>query len=228
MRDKVLIIEDDIDLANLIKDYLEIEGFEVAMAHDGIQGVDMAKENDIKLIILDIMLPFLDGVEVCKRIRSVSKMPILMVSAKSGEMDKILTLGVGADDYITKPFSPMELVARVKAHIRRYTAFSSEATPNVKELGDLTIDSKAYKVLLRGKEISLTSKEFQILDFFTSNPSQVFTKTQVYENVWGYSEFMDDNTVAVYIKRLREKLGEVGEKSIKTIWGVGYKWETEK
>lgn len=226
MKDKVLIIEDDIDLANLIKDYLEIEGFEVAMAHDGLKGVEMAKDNNIKLIILDIMLPFLDGVEVCKRIRLVSKMPILMVSAKSGEMDKILTLGVGADDYITKPFSPMELVARVKAHIRRYTAFSNEAVSDIKQLGDLTIDSKSYKAVLKGKEITLTSKEFQILDFFTSNPSQVFTKSQVYENVWGYSEFMDENTIAVYVKRLREKLGEFGEKSIKTIWGVGYKWET--
>ncbi|WP_346847271.1 response regulator transcription factor [uncultured Clostridium sp.] len=225
MHDKILVIEDDNDLGNLIKDYLEIDGFQVFIANDGLKGVELANDPMIKLIILDIMLPLLDGVEVCKRIRMISKMPILMLSAKSGEMDKILTLGVGADDYMTKPFSPMELVARVKAHIRRYTSFSSDTLSDVKQFGDLIVDSKAYKALLNNKEIPLTSKEFQILDFFTSNPSQVFSKSQVYESVWGYSEYMDENTIAVYVKRLREKLGEYGEKSIKTIWGVGYKWE---
>lgn len=226
MKDKILVIEDDNDIANLIKDYLEIDNFEVIIAGDGSKGVELAKDSSIKLIILDIMLPLLDGVEVCKQIRKNSTMPIIMLSAKSGEMDKILTLGVGADDYITKPFSPMELVARVKAHIRRYTSFSPETNNKIKQLGDLIIDSKAYKAILKGEEINLTSREFQILDFFTSNPSQVFSKSQLYESVWGYSEYMDENTIAVYIKRLREKLGEYGEKSIKTIWGVGYKWET--
>ncbi|WP_346877216.1 response regulator transcription factor [Clostridium sp. UBA5712] len=225
MHDKILVIEDDNDLGNLIKDYLEIDGFQVLIANDGLKGVELANDPMIKLIILDIMLPLLDGVEVCKRIRMISKMPILMLSAKSGEMDKILTLGVGADDYMTKPFSPMELVARVKAHIRRYTSFSSDTLSDVKQFGDLIVDSKAYKALLNNKEIPLTSKEFQILDFFTSNHSQVFSKSQVYESVWSYSEYMDENTIAVYVKRLREKLGEYGEKSIKTIWGVGYKWE---
>jgi len=225
MHDKILVIEDDNDLGNLIKDYLEIDGFQVLIANDGLKGVELANDPMIKLIILDIMLPLLDGVEVCKRIRKISKMPILMLSAKSGEMDKILTLGVGADDYMTKPFSPMELVARVKAHIRRYTSFSSDTLSDIKQFGDLIVDSKAYKALLNNKEVPLTSKEFQILDFFTSNPSQVFSKSQVYESVWGYSEYMDENTIAVYVKRLREKLGEYGEKSIKTIWGVGYKWE---
>lgn len=225
MSDKILVIEDDIDLGNLIKDYLEINGFEVVIANDGLKGVELTNDPMMKLIILDIMLPLLDGVEVCKRIRTISKMPILMLSAKSGEMDKILTLGVGADDYMTKPFSPMELVARVKAHIRRYTSFSSDKKSHIKQFGDLMIDSKGYKAILNGKEVSFTSKEFQILDFFTSNPSQVFSKAQVYENVWGYSEYMDENTIAVYVKRIREKLGEYGEKSIKTIWGVGYKWE---
>jgi len=225
MGDKILVIEDDYDLANLIKDYLEIDGFQVSIAHNGLKGVEMANDPMVKLIVLDIMLPLLDGVEVCKRIRTISKMPILMLSAKSGEMDKILTLGVGADDYLTKPFSPMELVARVKAHVRRYNLFSSDIPSEVKQFGDLIIDSKGYKTILKGQEVSLTSKEFEILDFFTSNHSQVFSKAQVYENVWGYSEYMDENTIAVYVKRLREKLGEYGEKSIKTIWGVGYKWE---
>lgn len=228
MGDKILVIEDDNDLGNLIKDYLEINGFQVLIANDGLKGIEISNDPKIKLIILDIMLPLLDGIEVCKRIRKISKMPIIMLSAKSGEMDKILTLGVGADDYITKPFSPMELVARVKAHIRRYTSFSNDIPLNIKQFGDLIVDSKGYKALLNGKEVALTSKEFQILDFFTSNPSQVFSKSQVYENVWGYSEYMDENTIAVYVKRLREKLGEYGEKSIKTIWGVGYKWEIIK
>ncbi|MBU5591323.1 response regulator transcription factor [Clostridium sp. MSJ-4] len=225
MGDKILVIEDDNDLGNLIKDYLEIDGFQVLIANDGLKGVNLANDPMIKLIILDIMLPLLDGVEVCKRIRRISKMPILMLSAKSGEMDKILALGVGADDYMTKPFSPMELVARVKAHIRRYTSFSSDIPSDVKQFGDLIVDSKAYKAILYNQEVPLTSKEFQILDFFTSNPSQVFSKSQIYESVWGYSEYMDENTIAVYVKRLREKLGEYGERSIKTIWGVGYKWE---
>ena len=225
MSDKILVIEDDIDLGNLIKDYLEINEFEVVIANDGLKGIELANDPMIKLIILDIMLPLLDGVEVCKRIRTISKIPILMLSAKSGEMDKILTLGVGADDYMTKPFSQMELVARVKAHIRRYTSFSNDKKSDIKQFGNLIIDSKGYKAILNGKEVSFTSKEFQILDFFTSNPSQVFSKSQVYENVWGYSEYMDENTIAVYVKRIREKLGEYGEKSIKTIWGVGYKWE---
>lgn len=224
MSDKILVVEDDNDLAHLIKDYLEINGFEVEIAINGHMGIEMAKNHMIRLVILDIMLPLLDGVEVCKRIRTTSNMPIIMLTAKSGEMDKILTLGVGADDYMTKPFSPMELVARVKAHIRRYTSFSS-ASPEIKQFGDLVIDSKGYKAVLGGIDLTLTSKEFQMLDFFTSNPSQVFSKSQVYENVWGYSEYMDENTIAVYVKRLREKLGEYGEKSIKTIWGVGYKWE---
>lgn len=226
MSDKILVIEDDDDLANLIKDYLEINGFHVEIASDGVKGVEMANNHMIKLVILDIMLPLLDGVEVCKRIRTTRDMPILMLTAKSGEMDKILTLGVGADDYMTKPFSPMELVARVKAHVRRYTSFSKDKPSDIKQFGELIVDSKGYKATLNGRELSLTSKEFQILDFFTSNPSQVFSKSQVYENVWGYSEYMDENTIAVYVKRLREKLGEYGEKSIKTIWGVGYKWET--
>lgn len=183
MSDKILVIEDDIDLGNLIRDYLKISGFEAIIANDGLKGLELANEPEIKLIILDIMLPLLDGIEVCKRIRTISEIPILMLSAKSGEMDKILTLGVGADDYMTKPFSPMELVARVKAHVRRYTSFSSEKQSYIKRFGDLMVDSKGYKAILKGNEVAFTSKEFQILDFFTSNPYQVFSKAQVYENV---------------------------------------------
>lgn len=224
MKEKILIVEDDQDIANLVKDYLSIDGYEAIIANDGMKAVEIASEEDIKLVILDIMLPLLDGVEVCRRIRSNLNIPIIMLSAKNGDMDKILALGIGADDYMTKPFSPMELVARVKAHLRRFNAIPS-SNNNIKRFGELEVDSKGYRVLVKGEEISLTSREFQLLDFLTSYPEQVFTKYQLYDNVWGDAEFMDENTVAVYVKRLREKLGEVGEKSIKTIWGVGYKWE---
>lgn len=224
--EKILIIEDDMDLANLIKDYLSIDGFIGVIASDGQVGIDMANKDKFSLIILDIMLPEVDGITVCRKIRELSHIPIIMLSAKSGEMDKILSLGVGADDYVTKPFSPMELLARIKAHLRRQTFVSKKTLDEeVMVYGDLKIYSKNYKVLLNEKEVTLTTREFQILDFLTKNSGQVFSKEKLYEGVWGYSEFMDENTIAVYVKRLREKLGDIGKQSIKTVWGVGYKWE---
>lgn len=223
---KILIVEDDNDLANLISDYLRIEGYLGIIAEDGVKGLKIATSEKIELVVLDIMLPELDGITVCRKIREVSNVPIIMLSAKSGEMDKILSLGVGADDYITKPFSPMELLARIKAQIRRAGFIESKAIEeDVIDYGDLKIYSKSYKVTLNNEEIDLTTKEFQILDYFCKNSGQVFTKEQLYEGIWGCSEFMDENTIAVYVKRLRSKLGEVGKNSIKTIWGVGYKWE---
>lgn len=225
-KDKILIIEDDSDLANLIKDYLSIEGFEGIIARDGKEGIDKALDNSISMIILDIMLPEVDGISVCKKIRGSSKVPIIMLSAKSGEMDKILSLGVGADDYMVKPFSPMELIARVKAHLRRqsYLAVNNEEE-EVRIYGDMKLYPKSYKVLVNGESVPLTTREFQVLDFLTLNKDRVFSKEQLYEKIWGYSEYMDENTIAVYVKRLREKLGDLGQKSIKTVWGVGYKWE---
>lgn len=223
---KILIVEDDSDLANLVKDYLSIEGYVGVIAEDGKKALDIFEKEDFSLVVLDIMLPEIDGITVCKKIRESSNIPIIMLSAKSGEMDKILCLGVGADDYMTKPFSPMELLARVKAHLRRQ---NFECKKPVDEdmivCGDLKIYSKSYKVLLKEKEIVLTTKEFQILDFFARNSGQVFSKEQLYDGVWGCSEYMDENTIAVYVKRLRGKLGDVGQKSIKTVWGIGYKWE---
>ena len=227
MADKILIIEDDNDLANLVKDYLRIEGFEGSIVEDGVSGLDLAIKEDFSLVILDIMLPGLDGITVCRKIREVSNIPIVMLSAKSGEVDKILSLGVGADDYITKPFSPMELLARIKAHLRRANLVQEKKTveDEQREYGDLKIYPKSYKVVLENKEIELTTKEFQILDFLSKNSGQVFTKEQLYDGVWGCSEYMDENTIAVYVKRLRGKLGDIGKNSIKTVWGVGYKWE---
>lgn len=223
---KILIIEDDTDLSELIKDYLSIDGFVGEVADNGRKGIEMARTNKYSLIILDIMLPEVDGIGVCREIRKDSHIPILMLSAKSGEMDKILSLGVGADDYMTKPFSPMELIARIKAHLRRQTYGNDKGNKDdLKRYGELQIYKDSYKVLLNEKEIALTRREFQILDFLTDNEKIVFTKEQLHEGVWGYSEFMDENTIAVYIKRLREKIGDIGKKSIKTVWGVGYKWE---
>lgn len=223
---KILIVEDDNDLANLISDYLRIEGYLGIISEDGVKGLKIATSEKVELVVLDIMLPELDGITVCRKIREVSNVPIIMLSAKSGEMDKILSLGVGADDYITKPFSPMELLARIKAQIRRAGFVESKSIEeDVIDYGDLKIYSKSYKVTLNNEEIDLTTKEFQILDYFCKNSGQVFTKEQLYEGIWGCSEFMDENTIAVYVKRLRSKLGEVGKSSIKTVWGVGYKWE---
>ena len=223
---KILIVEDDNDLANLITDYLRIEGYTGVMAEDGAKGLNMATNEKFQLVVLDIMLPELDGITVCRKIREVSNVPIIMLSAKSGEMDKILSLGVGADDYITKPFSPMELLARIKAQIRRAGFIESKIIDeDIIDYGDLKIYSKSYKVMLNNKEVDLTTKEFQILDYFCKNSGQVFTKEQLYDGIWGCSEFMDENTIAVYVKRLRSKLGNIGKNSIKTVWGVGYKWE---
>ena len=225
-KEKILIVEDDNDLANLIKDYLSIEGYEGVIGEDGVKALEIFNENNISLVILDIMLPNIDGITVCKKIREKSNIPIIMLSAKSGETDKILCLGVGADDYVTKPFSPMELLARVKAQLRRAGFVQNkEISEDVIDYGNLKIYSKSYKVILNDSEIDLTTKEFEVLNYLAKNSGQVFTKEQLYDGVWGLSEFMDENTIAVYVKRLRNKLGEVGKNSIKTVWGVGYKWE---
>ena len=225
-KEKILIVEDDNDLANLIKDYLSIEGYEGVIGEDGVKALEIFNENNISLVILDIMLPNIDGITVCKKIREKSNIPIIMLSAKSGETDKILCLGVGADDYVTKPFSPMELLARVKAQLRRAGFVQNkEISEDVIDYGNLKIYSKSYKVILNDSEVDLTTKEFEVLNYLAKNSGQVFTKEQLYDGVWGLSEFMDENTIAVYVKRLRNKLGEVGKNSIKTVWGVGYKWE---
>ena len=223
---KILIVEDDNDLANLITDYLRIEGYTGVIAENGAKGLNIATSEKVELVVLDIMLPELDGITVCRKIREVSNVPIIMLSAKSGEMDKILSLGVGADDYITKPFSPMELLARIKAQIRRAGLVENKIIDeDIIDYGDLKIYSKSYKVTLNNKEVDLTTKEFQILDYFCKHSGQGLTKEQLYDGFWGCSEFMDENTIAVYVKRLRSKLGDIGKNSIKTVWGVGYKWE---
>lgn len=227
--EKILIIEDDKDIRNLLKDYLTKDGFIVNSCDSGGSAVALFNSFAPDIIVLDIMLPEVDGIEICRIIRSSSLVPIIMLSAKSGDIDKILSLGVGADDYITKPFSPMEVIARIKAHLRRYKTFKapSNNASHKKEFGDLIIDSKSYKVTYKDKEIHLTSREFEIIDFLSQYPSEVFSKEQLYDNVWGLSGFGDLNTIAVYIKRIREKLAEYNIGYIKTVWGVGYKWEED-
>ena len=227
--EKILIIEDDKDIGNLLKDYLINEQFKVDICINGGEAVKAFKAFNPDIIILDIMLPEVDGIEICRTIRSISLVPIIMLSAKSGDIDKILSLGVGADDYITKPFSPMEVIARVKAHLRRYKTFSGNQENSLrgKTFGKLTIDSKGYKVTYEEKEIHFTSREFEIIDFLSEYPCQVFSKNQVYDNVWGISGFGDLNTIAVYIKRIREKFSEHNINYIKTVWSVGYKWEED-
>ncbi|MDP4146338.1 MAG: response regulator transcription factor [Bacillota bacterium] len=226
--EKILIIEDDKDISNILKDYLTSEGFIVNCCENGGNAISAFNSFTPDIIVLDIMLPEVDGVEICRIIRSSSLVPIIMLSAKSGDIDKILSLGVGADDYITKPFSPMEVIARIKAHLRRYKTFSTQATNIIsdkKVFGQLIIDSKGYKVTYKDKEIHLTSREFEIVDFLSQYPAQVFSKEQLYDNVWGLSGFGDLNTIAVYVKRIREKFAEYNVNYIKTVWGVGYKWE---
>lgn len=227
---KILVVEDDFDLSGIICDFLINEGYEVRQAFDGGKGREEAKLFQPDLVILDIMLPEVYGIEVCKEIRTYSHAPIIIISAKSSDTDKLLSFGVGADDYLTKPFSMVELIARVKSHLRRYTTFANAAgvpvNPKGKRVyGDLIIDGSSMKVTAFEQEIFLTAKEFKLLDFLSGHPSHVFSKEQIMDHVWGFNEFIDDNTVAVYIGRLREKLSKAKVGYIKTVWGMGYKWE---
>lgn len=226
--EKILLVEDDKDLSNIIKAFLEKEGYEVTCSYDGKAGIEQAKIIEPVIILLDIMLPEVDGLEVCRSIRMHSLAPIIMISAKNTDMDKLVSLGIGADDYLTKPFSLLELGARVKSHIRRFTMFHQESLKEQskgRQYGDVRIDSASYKVTVKGEVLDFTSREFKLLEFLFTYPSQVFSKEQLMDQVWGYSEFIDTNTITVYIGRLREKLTKGGACYIKTVWGVGYKWE---
>lgn len=227
---RILIVEDDFDLSKIIKDFLTNENYNIKQAFKGNEALELVESFSPDLIILDIMLPEIDGIELCKQIRSnKNNIPIIIISAKSSDYDKVLALGVGADDYLTKPFSQIELVARVKSHLRRANDFNNNSTQknNIKTFGRLSIDPQCYKVTIDNTELDFSPKEFQLLDFLTSNPSIVFSKEQLIDNIWGYTEFIDQNTIAVYIGRLREKLCKEGITNIKTVWGVGYKWEKD-
>lgn len=226
--EKVLVVEDDVDLAGIMEDYLTKEGFEVCHAFDGASALSAARRFQPSLVILDIMLPKIDGIEVCRQIRQTSFVPIVIISAKSSDMDKLVSLGVGADDYLTKPFSLIELVARVKSHIRRYVAFGAQPDSGAgsrKTFGGLVIDSPSFTASAGGQRLPLTAKEFRLLEFFCAHPSQVFSREQLLTALWRTADYVDNNTVAVTVGRLREKLAKADVQYIRTVWGVGYKWE---
>ncbi len=225
MGQKILIVEDEKELADILGAYLEVEGYMPIVRHDGMEGLAAFYKENPDLLLLDIMLPKRDGISVCKEIRESCDVPIIMISAKSGEMDKVIALGIGADDYVTKPFSPLELVARVKANLRRYEKMANRGISCKEDIavGELQLHKSSYTAYVKGNNLNLTTKEFDILYYLSVNPNQVFTKEQIYSGVWGYDRLGDDNSVTVYIKRLREKLNTYQLDYIKTIWGAGYK-----
>ena len=226
---KVLIIEDEIAIAELEKDYLELSGFEVETEGDGTVGLKRALSEDFDMYILDLMLPGIDGFEICKQIREEKNTPILMVSAKKDDIDKIRGLGLGADDYITKPFSPSELVARVKAHLARYERLigSNQVENDVIEIRGIKIDKTARRVWINGEEKQFTTKEFDLLTFLAENPNHVFTKEELFRKIWDMESIGDIATVTVHIKKIREKIEFNTSKPqyIETIWGVGYRFK---
>ena len=224
---RVLIVDDDPNINQLIKLYLEKEGYETDTAMRGDDALNQFKKNPPHIVLLDLMLPGMDGWQVCREIRKISTIPIIMLTAKDETFDKVLGLELGADDYMTKPFDPKELIARIKAVMRRtQTAVEPErelAFPN------LVINMSTYLVTYNGKDIEMPPKEFELLYFLASHPNKVFTRDQLLEQVWGFDYFGDSRTVDVHIKRLREKLEGVSDKwSLKTVWGVGYKFEVVK
>ncbi|HIR00208.1 MAG TPA: response regulator transcription factor [Candidatus Scybalocola faecavium] len=226
---KILIIEDETSIAELEKDYLELSGFEVLMEETGDAGLKTALNENVDLIILDLMLPNVDGFEVCKKVREVKNVPIILVSAKKEDIDKIRGLGLGADDYITKPFSPSELVARVKAHLARYERLvgSGVKKNEVIEIRGIKIDKTARRVYVNGEEKAFTTKEFDLLTFLAENPNHVFTKEELFSKIWDMESVGDIATVTVHIKKIREKIEFNTSKPqyIETIWGVGYRFK---
>ncbi|MCM1988261.1 response regulator transcription factor [Oceanirhabdus seepicola] len=228
MNEKILIIEDEISIAELEKDYLEINGYKVQMEHTGTEGLNNALINKYDLIILDIMLPDINGFEICKKVREESNVPLLMVSARGEDIDKIRGLGLGADDYITKPFSPNELVARVKAHISRYNRLVEERNePKELSIRGLNINLEARRVTVNEKEIILTTKEYDLLLFLAKNPDRVFSKDILFDRVWGMDNYGDIATVTVHIGKIRDKIEKdtSNPQYIETIWGVGYRFK---
>ena len=226
---KILIVEDEVAIAELEKDYLELSGFDVVMQHTGDAGLKAALNEDFNLIILDLMLPNVDGFEICKKVREKKNTPIIMVSAKKEDIDKIRGLGLGADDYMTKPFSPSELVARVKAHLARYERLvgSGVKANEIIEIRGIKIDKTARRVYVNGEEKAFTTKEFDLLTFLAENPNHVFTKEELFNKIWDMESIGDIATVTVHIKKIREKIEFNTSKPqyIDTIWGVGYRFK---
>ena len=226
---RILIIEDEVSIAELEKDYLELSGFEVEIKKRGDEGLQYALEEEIDLMVLDLMLPEMDGFEICRRVREEKNIPILMISAKKDDIDKIRGLGMGADDYMTKPFSPSEMVARVKAHLARYERLvnSSVKENNIVEIRGIKIDKTARRVWVNGDEKNFTTKEFDLLTFLAENPNHVYSKEELFREIWEMDSVGDIATVTVHIKKIREKIEFNTSKPqyIETIWGVGYRFK---
>jgi len=227
MESRVLIVDDEEELALVLRDFLLEDGIKSEVAFNGEEAYRLFREFKPTLVILDIMLPDDDGMEICRRIRNESDIPIIMLSAKDTDVDKIISLGLGADEYLTKPFSPSVVVAHVKALLRRYRNQSSAPSSKTIFYNDFMMDAKRHKVEVDGREIHLVGKEFAVLWFLANNAGEVFTKEQIYDEIWGKDEFGEISTVAVHIRRIRSKIepDDKKPKLIKTIWGVGYKFE---
>lgn len=230
---KILIVEDDLSIAELQKDYLDLAGFNVSISADGLEALDLIQKDDYDLLILDIMLPGLDGLEILRRIRDVKNIPVLLVSAKKEEIDKIKGFSLGADDYITKPFSPGELVARVKAHLGNYERLKQTVQQGLKKTGvgtisirGLKIEKEARRVYINGSEVNLASKEFELLLFLAQNPNRVFGREEIFEKVWGMEALGDSATVTVHINRIRDKIeaNPGNPQYVETVWGAGYRF----
>lgn len=225
---RIMIIEDEVSIAELERDYLQIEGFAVEIETDGLRGLQRGEQEEYDLIILDLMLPGLDGFEICRKLRKTSAVPIIMISAKTEDMDKVRGLGLGADDYMIKPFSPLELVARVKAHIARYERLSGIRPDNHDEIEikGLVINRSSRRVFLNEQELTLSSKEFDLLLFLAANPNHVLSKEQIYVNIWGEDALGDLSTVAVHIRKIREKIESdpSNPQYLETVWGSGYRF----
>ncbi len=227
---RLLIVEDDEAIAKLEKDYLEVNGFKVAVENNGKTGMERAIKEDFDLLILDIMLPDLDGFEICKKIRGIKNTPIILVSAKKEDIDKIRGLGLGADDYITKPFSPGELVARVKAHLNRYRRLVVSNVPRknkIIEIRGIKLDGEARIATVNDRDVQLSTKEFDVLMYMTQNPNKVISKEELFKEIWGQDSCGEIATVTVHIKKVREKIeaDPSNPQYIETIWGVGYRFK---
>ncbi len=222
---KILIAEDNVEISDMMKSYLVKAGHGVYQAFDGLQALAMAKEIKPDIALLDIMMPGADGYRVCETLRKTMNMPIIVVSAKVAEEDKARMFDLGADDYITKPFSFKEMVMRVAAQLRRYYEFNTANLQEDRHYGNLMISSSRYEVKVDGEPLNLTAKEFKILDYLTLHENQIMPKQKIIDDVWGIDEYIDENTVAVTIARLRDKLAKVGVSNVVTVWGLGYKWQ---
>lgn len=230
MRETILLVDDEKEIIKLMEIYMRNEGYQLLTASDGQEALELLQSHEVDLIILDVMMPRLDGLEACMRIRESRDTPIIMLSAKSQDMDKIAGLSIGADDYVTKPFNPLELIARVKSQLRRYNRFAKQAWPPARDeivIDDLVINTAMHKVTVDQKEIKLTPREFEVLKLLAANRGLVMSMDRIYEEVWKEQYMESKNTVMVHIRRLREKIEQDPQhpRFIKTIWGIGYKME---